>query len=114
MRTNRTIKFRIFSFCDKTWHFWSVTQDYPQGIYGGVSEPQQFTGVKDKHGFDIYEGDELKFPNGEILEVIWVCESRGHDWTGWNTGYTDTMHSCEVVGNIFEEREEDKRKAKNA
>jgi uncharacterized phage protein (TIGR01671 family) len=54
---NRSLKFRIYSFLDKAFHHFTLEEGYPQGIAGGVSEPQQYTGLNDSKGNPIYEGD---------------------------------------------------------
>ena len=95
----REIKFRAYCGFDKTWHYWDVYGEYPQGIYGGLSEPQQYTGLKDKNGVEIYEGDYL-WSKGSHRGIV-VFEEGRFFVSVWNAK-KDIHESDEVVGNIFE------------
>ena len=69
---------------------------------------QQFTGMIDKNGKDIFEGDILKFVNGKLSKVVFMCGGfcvvgfDGHLASDYLWEWTE---SYEVIGNIFENPE---------
>jgi uncharacterized phage protein (TIGR01671 family) len=111
----REYKFRIYSFISKSFIYFDI-YEYPQGIAGGVSEPQQYTGLKDKNNKPIYEGDIVKFSRlfekerkiKELKSFVRFDEGKfGFDLIGFNGMFFDLSDECsiEVIGNIFEHKE---------
>lgn len=80
-------------------------------------EVQQFTGLCDRNGKEIYEGDILKYSkyvdhgqwgetvDGGTVQVTWSEERAGfYPFCVWSS-YNDQLKTCEVIGNIYENPE---------
>ena len=109
----REYKFRVYSFVCKEFIYFDI-YDYPQGIAGGVSEPQQYTGFKDADGNEIYEGDILKnLTPTKYSDVNFTVEwgefepsdDMGVGGVGFVLPWFFTTFKPKVIGNIFENPE---------
>lgn len=73
----------------------------------------QYTGLKDRNGKEIFEGDLLKDGKSQIGQVLWahnsyLIEWNERDYQGHRT-YTKMTDDCfsygEIIGNIYENPE---------
>ncbi|RBT57510.1 YopX family protein [Enterococcus hirae] len=72
----------------------------------------QSTGLKDKNGVDVYQGDIIRCTSGCLHEVIWLEEYGGTFIGGMPAWYLSGLRNGyswagreEVIGNIYENPE---------
>ena len=116
----KTIKFRAWDFNSKSWYvpteyevsegarlFFAVDKEIIKFNRGDM-ELMQFTGLLDKNGKEIYEGDYLK-QEGLYVEVKWGVFEAGfifEDGSGsLMTVTSGNSNMWEVIGSIYENPE---------
>ena len=65
----------------------------------------QYTGLKDKNGKEIYEGDIVKNYIGQVGTIIWVKKTCGFEIDMKCIGRHGIQKRLEIIGNIYENPE---------
>ena len=105
---NRILRFRVWDKISKQMYRWSQIAsislvDFELEHYTLM----QFTGVKDKKGVDIYEGDKIKYKNFKGYSKI-VLENGAFGYYGISCFITlleTNIDYIEVIGNVFQDSE---------
>lgn len=114
-RNKQMVEVKAIDWCDTD----IISINYPHGKlysapeeFGGTIKLMQYTGLKDKNGKEIYEGDIIKWYNN-LARIEWreeLAQFNAHRFVEPVPLYRQKIDSynwmdAEVIGNIYENPE---------
>ena len=95
----------LFKQWNRTFLLWGMTGDIPNMTEVIPETVGQFTGLTDKNGKKIFEGDIVRDWDGRIYEIKysdfeWIAEQTKSFWIN-----IKHLKPCEVIGNIYDNPE---------
>lgn len=104
----REIKFRVWDKISKpnkikTWGQLQAQYNNISQVFNSEGfELMQYTGLKDKRGNEIYEGDIIQLDGDNVTQIIWHEGSFRYIYWGYMTLTKCVAEEVEVIGNIYE------------
>jgi hypothetical protein len=106
---NREIKFRVWDKVTSKMYCWPIHLSSYLDTNGEVENCyclQQYTGLKDRNGKEIYEGDIILLVEENSLNYSpnkkWIVK---WNYNGYECFWFDACEDFEVIGNILENPE---------
>ena len=105
----REIKFRAYDTTNNEMYWWEIIKDEPfDTLIKNEIILMQYTGLKDKNGKEIFEGDIIEYENFDGTKSIGIVEfKKGGFCLILEDGLKTTIMYDginEIIGNIYEDK----------